>query len=100
MKLFAGAALEDSPLKSSRSQDVNYLDTDKKVFGLGASYRLSSAPIIDMPLELSFAYQYQMLDEADFELTSINSSTDPAPYETVRADGEINVFSSSLSLKF
>ncbi len=41
-----------------------------------------------------------MLDEADFELTSINSSTDPAPYETVRADGEINVFSSSLSLKF
>ena len=100
MKLFAGAALEDSPLKSSRSQDVNYLDTDKKVFGLGASYRLSSAPIIDMPLELSFAYQYQILDEADFELTSINSSTDPAPYETVRADGEINVFSSSLSLKF
>ena len=100
MKLFAGAALEDSPLKSSRSQDVNYLDTDKKVFGVGASYRLASAPIIDMPLELAFAYQYQMLDEADFELTSINSSTDPAPYETVRADGEINVFSSSLSLKF
>ena len=100
MKLFAGAALEDSPLKSTRSQDVNYLDTDKKVFGLGASYRIASAPVINMPLEVAFAYQYQMLDEADFELTSINAPTDPAPYETVRADGEINVFSSSLSLKF
>jgi len=100
MKLFAGAALEDSPLKSTRSQDVNYLDTDKKVFGLGASYRIASAPVINMPLEVAFAYQYQMLDEADFELTSINSPTDPSPYETVRADGEINVFSSSLSLKF
>ena len=100
MKLFAGAALEESPLKSTRSQDVNYLDTDKKVFGLGASYRIASAPVINMPLEVAFAYQYQMLDEADFELTSINSPTDPSPYETVRADGEINVFSSSLSLKF
>ena len=100
MKLFAGAALEESPLKSTRSQDVNYLDTDKKVFGLGASYRIASAPVINMPLEVAFAYQYQMLDEADFELTSINAPTDPAPFETVRADGEINVFSSSLSLKF
>jgi hypothetical protein len=100
MKLFAGAALEESPLKSTRSQDVNYLDTDKKVFGLGASYRIASAPVINMPLEVAFAYQYQMLDEADFELSSINSPTDPSPYETVRADGEINVFSSSLSLKF
>ncbi|MEQ3636553.1 outer membrane protein transport protein [Alcanivorax sp.] len=100
MKLFAGAALEDSPLKSNRSQDVNYLDTDKKVFGIGASYRVANAPVLNMPLELAFAYQYQMLDEADFELTSINSSSNPAPNETVRADGEINVFSSSLSLKF
>ncbi len=100
MKLFAGAALEDSPLKSNRSQDVNYLDTDKKVFGIGASYRVANAPVLNMPLELAFAYQYQMLDEADFELTSINSSINPAPNETVRADGEINVFSSSLSLKF
>jgi outer membrane protein transport protein (OMPP1/FadL/TodX) len=100
MKVFAGAALEDSPLKSKRSQDVNFLDSDKKIIGVGASYRITSAPIIDMPLELAFAYQYQMLDETDFELTSINSSTDPQPYEAVRADGEINVFSSSLSLKF
>ena len=100
LKLFAGAAIEDSPLQSNRSQDVNYLDTDKKVLGLGASYRLASAPLVNMPLEIALAYQYQMLDEADFELTSINSPTHPAPYETVTADGEIQVFSSSFSLKF
>lgn len=100
LKLFAGAAIEDSPLQSNRSQDVNYLDTDKKVLGLGASYRLASAPLVNMPLEIALAYQYQMLDEADFELTSIDSPTHPAPYETVTADGEIQVFSSSFSLKF
>ncbi len=100
LRLFGGVALEDSPLKSSRSQDVNFLDADKMVLGVGGDYRLNSAPIINAPLVLSLAYQYQKLDERDFELTSINSSSDPAPYETVRADGEIHVFSLSASLKF
>lgn len=100
LRLFGGVAQEDSPLKSSRSQDVNYLDTDKIVLGLGGDYRLNSAPIIDAPLVLSLSYQYQKLDERNFELTSINSPSDPAPYETVRADGEIQVISLSASVKF
>lgn len=100
LKLFGGMALEDSPLKSSRSQDVNFLDLDKIVLGVGADYRLASVPVIDAPVVLAFAYQYQRLDERDFELTSINSPSDPAPFETVRADGDIQVFSVSASLKF
>ena len=100
LKLFGGMALEDSPLKSSRSQDVNFLDLDKIVLGVGADYRLASVPVIDAPVVLAFAYQYQRLDERAFELTSINSPSDPAPFETVRADGDIQVFSVSASLKF
>ncbi|MDF1822169.1 MAG: outer membrane protein transport protein [Alcanivoracaceae bacterium] len=100
LRLFGGMAQEDSPLKSSRSQDVNYLDTDKIVLGLGGDYRLNSAPLINAPLVLSLSYQYQKLEERDFELTSINSPSDPAPYETVRADGEIQVISLSASVKF
>jgi hypothetical protein len=99
-RLFGGLSLEDSPLRSSRSQDVNFLDTDKMVLGVGADYRLNSAPIINTPVVLSLAYQYQKLDERDFELTSINSPSDPAPYETVRADGDIQVISLSASVKF
>jgi hypothetical protein len=100
LRVFGGLAWEDSPLKSSRSQDVNYLDSDKVVLGVGGDYRIKSAPIINAPLVLSLAYQYQELDEREFELTSINSPSDPAPYETVRADGEIQVISLSASVKF
>lgn len=100
LRLFGGVALEDSPLKSSRSQDVNFLDSDKMVLGVGGDYRLDSAPVINAPVVLSLAYQYQKLDKRDFELTSINSPSDPAPFETVRADGDIQVISLSASVKF
>lgn len=100
LRLFGGLSLEDSPLKSSISQDVNFLDTDKVVLGVGGDYRLDSAPVINAPVVLSLAYQYQKLDKRDFELTSINSPSDPAPYETVRADGDIQVISLSASVKF
>jgi long-subunit fatty acid transport protein len=93
-------AVEDSPLQSTRSQDVNFLDSDRIVVGVGADYRLKRAPIINMPLVMSLAYQYQQLDEREFNLTSINSPTNPSPYETVRVDGDIHVISGSLSLKF
>jgi hypothetical protein len=79
---------------------VNFLDSDKIVLGVGGDLRLKSAPIINAPLVLSLAYQYQKLDSNEFELTSINSPTNPAPYETVSADGEVQVISVSASVKF
>ena len=100
LRFFGGVAWEDSPLKSSRSQDANFLDSDKTVVGIGGDYRLKNAPIINAPLVLSLAYQYQQIEERDFELTSINSSSDPEPFETVRADGDIHLFSLSASMKF
>ena len=100
IRLFTGIAIEDSPLKSSRSQDVNFLDSDKIVLGVGGEYRVNSTPIIDAPLVLSLAYQYQKLDDRDFELTSINSPSDPDPFETVRADGDVHVISLSASVRF
>lgn len=100
LRFFGGLAWEDSPLKSSRSQDVNFLDSDKTVVGIGGDYQLKNAPITNAPLVLSLAYQYQQIEERDFELTSINSPSDPAPFETVRADGDIHLFSLSASMKF
>jgi hypothetical protein len=100
LALYTGIAMEDSPLKSRQSQDVNFLDSDRLVIGIGADYRITSAPVIGKPVVLSLAYQYQQLDDAEFDLTSINSPTDPAPFETVRADGDVHVISGSLSLRF
>ena len=100
LKIYGGIAIEDSPLVSKRSQDVNFFDSDRILVGIGAAYRLENAPMIDMPLVLSLAYQYQQLDAREFELTSINSPTDPAPFETIRADGEVHALSASVSLRF
>ena len=100
LRFFGGLAWEHSPLKSTRSQDVNFLDSDKTVVGIGGDYRLKNAPIINAPLVLSLAYQYQQIEKRDFELTSINSSSNPEPFETVRADGDIHLFSLSASMKF
>lgn len=100
LKLHTGISVEESPLKSTQSQDVNFLDADRKVFAVGATYRFNDFPVVNHPLELGFAYQYQQLERAEFDLLSINSPTSPLPYERVSAGGDIHVFSGSAALKF
>jgi hypothetical protein len=100
LKLSAGLAIEKSPLKGRRSEDVNFLDSDKTVAGLGAAYRFNRVIGLSVPLELAVGYQYQQLEPRDFELTFIGSSSAPDPYETVRAEGEIHIVSGSVSLQF
>lgn len=100
LMLSAGVAVEKSPLKGNRSQDVNFLDNDKTVVGIGAAYRFNRVIGLSVPLEVAVGYQYQQLESRDFELTYLSSSSDPDPYETVRAEGEIHVVSGSVSLQF
>ena len=76
------------------------MDADRKVFAVGATYRFNDFPVVNHPLELGFAYQYQQLERAEFDLLSINSPTSPLPYERVSAGGDIHVFSGSAALKF
>ena len=100
LTLVGGLSVEESPLTGRESQDVNFLDSDRAIIGLGGSYRFNDVPAISLPVEVGFGYQYQQLDEREFDLTSRNSPSDPAPYETVRADGEVHVFSGSVELAF
>lgn len=100
LALVGGVSVEESPLKGRTSQDINFLDSDRKLAGIGASYLFRDFPVIALPMEVGFGYQYQKLDEREFDLTSRNSPSDPEPFETVRADGEIHVFSGSIELKF
>ena len=96
--LTAGVAMEDSPLRDGPSLDVNYFDNDKVIVGLGGALEFKKVPVLAYPLRLDFGYQYQKLEPRKFEMTS---STAPSnPYETVEADGDVHVFSGSMTLKF
>ena len=95
-----GVAFQESPLEGKRSLDVNYLDADRTLIGLGATLELRDPPVLAYPLSLSFGYQYQMIDERDFELTSTDPMVPVNPYETVTTEGDVSVFSGSMTMKF
>lgn len=97
--LKAGVAREESPLRDGHTPDVNFLDNDRIAVGLGASAVLHEVPFVAHPVRLDFGYQYQELEDRDFELTSTDPG-DPQPYETVRASGQVHVFTGSITLKF
>lgn len=100
MFVTGGVALVDSPLKGSRSLDVNYFDSDKTVVGLGLAMELQDPPVLAFPLRLDFGYQYQLLKDRDFELTNTDPLNPSNPYESVSAGGEVHVFTGSLTVKF
>ena len=97
--LSAGVAYQESPLESIQTPDVNYLDSDKIIAGVGSSLIIQNPPILAYPLRLDFGYQFQKLEERDFELTTTRPGV-ANPYEVVTADGDVHVFSGSITLKF
>ncbi len=95
-----GVAYNESPLESNASLDVNYLDADKWIVGLGLTAKYKNPHFLAYPVRLDFGYQYQKLEAREFDLYATNSPTYPEPYETVEADGDVHVFSGSVTLKF
>lgn len=95
----SGFAYEESPLDSTRNQELNYLDTDKAVFGVGLTALYKRTRILSYPVRLDLAYQYQRLFERDFTAVAVNSSGQTTESSVV-ADGDIHVFSGSITLKF
>lgn len=91
----AGVAYEESPLKTTRNPEINYLDTDKIVIGLGLSATYDRTRLLAYPVRLDVGYQYQQLQERDFTLVDYDGNeTD------VTADGDVHVISGSITLKF
>lgn len=98
--LKSGVAWEESPLENNSSPDVNYLDGDKIIVGLGFSvmaHRLPEHLFMASPVQFDFGYQFHDIKERDFDLTS---STSTAPYESVTASGNVHVFVGSFTMKF
>jgi long-chain fatty acid transport protein len=99
LTLTSGVAFEESPLKSNNSDEVNYLDNDKYIVGVGGSLLLKNPPVLAWPVQLDFGYQYHHLKDRDFSLTG--TTPDNQPYqEDVTASGNVHVFSGSFTLKF
>jgi long-subunit fatty acid transport protein len=95
-----GVAFSESPLDSDGSLEVNYLDTDKWILGLGLTAQYKSVPVLAFPVRLDLAYQYQKLETRTFDLYDRRSPSFPQPYESVDAEGDVHVFSGSITLKF
>jgi len=90
-----GLAYEESPLKSTRNPEINYLDTDKIVVGLGLSATYDRTRLLAYPIRLDLGYQYQHLQERDFTLVDFDGAE-----TNVTADGDVHVISGSVTLKF
>jgi len=99
-KLTGGVAFSESPLDSNASLEVNYLDADKMILGLGLTAEYKSVPVLAYPVRFDLAYQYQQLDPREFDLYDRRSPSFPQSYETVEAEGDVHVFSGSITLKF
>lgn len=97
----SGVAWEKSPLDSDSSPDVNYVDADRLVVGLGLTGNFKHVPLIAHPVTLSVGYQFQQLDERDFQLSRTQRLQQPnQTYGSVTTDGEVHVFAGSVSVRF
>ena len=95
-----GLAFSESPMESNGSLEVTYLDNDKWILGLGLTAEYKSVPVLAFPVRLDLAYQYQQLESREFDLYDQRSPAYPQSYETVEAEGDVHVFSGSITLKF
>lgn len=90
-----GVAYEESPLKTTRNPEINYLDADKIIVGMGVSATYDRTRWLAHPVRLDLGYQYQKLQERDFTLVGFDGAE-----TNVTADGDIHVISGSITLKF
>jgi len=93
--LRGGLAYEESPLKTTRNPELNYLDTDKIVAGLGISATYERTRILAYPVRFDIGYQYQQLQERGFTIVDYDGNEQQAT-----ADGDVHVISGSITLKF
>ncbi|TBW52236.1 aromatic hydrocarbon degradation protein [Marinobacter halodurans] len=96
--LTLGLAYQESALKSDSTQDVNYFDNDKYIAGIGLSAEYTRTRILTYPVRFDLAYQRQMLQDRDFTIDSTKPGTRDG--EVVTTDGEVDVISGSVTLKF
>lgn len=100
LSVSTGLAYEVSPLKSTRTENINYLDNDRIIVGFGGALEIANPPVLAFPLRLDFGYQYHHLRDRDFIISGTRSSDGEPFEELVTADGDVHVVAGSITIKF
>jgi len=95
MGFTAGLALAPSPLRTRQSLDVNYLDNDQQIAGLGWHYQSTRSP--RMP-RIELGFQYQRLLKRDFHIA--HSALPAGDAAQVSSSGSIHTASAALIFDF
>lgn len=101
--LSGGISYEQTPLDSNTSLDINYLDGDKLILGLGIAAKFDNPFLLAHPVTLEFGYQRQQFSHETFHITSTDlrfQGNAGAELETVKTKGYVNVFSGALTMRF
>lgn len=108
ISFLGGVSYEQSPLKSNQSLNVNFVDNDRIVMGLGMSYLIEQAMFLSQPVRLDFGYQYHLLRDRDFLLVTdkgYNGTTSPGcpngtRCEGATSEGRVHVLNAAMHLTF
>ena len=105
-----GVSYEESPLRSTESLDINFVDSDRLVLGAGFSYLIEKALFLSQPVRVDFAYQYHHLFDRDFRLSTSRNVDETATNcgveggtkrcEDVTSSGRTHVVNASINLTF
>lgn len=95
-----GLAFSPTPLKTRDSLDMNLLDGDKTILGLGVSAEYPTTRFFTYPVRFDLGYQYQKIDKEQYNLFSTREDDGRTSYETVETTGDVHVFTGSMTLKF
>ncbi len=95
-----GVAYSRTPIKSRGALDMNLLDGDKVIVGLGVSAEYPKTRFLSFPVRFDLGYQYQNVMDKEFDLYSARYEDGQQPYETVKASGDVHVIAGSMTLKF
>jgi long-subunit fatty acid transport protein len=96
--LTGGVAFEESPLANDVNPEVNYLDADRTVIGLGVSATFDHVYGLVHPLRVDLGYQHHLMDQREFQIKS--SQPTALNDDVVETAGDVNVFAGSISMQF
>jgi long-chain fatty acid transport protein len=104
-RLQVGYAYERSPLKNGLTPDANLLDGNKHIFAIGNEWSFMHLWKFAHPFSVGLAYQYQLVRDTDFTISSTqwNSTTqqyEVTPTESVTAGGDVHSLSLSVTSRF
>jgi long-subunit fatty acid transport protein len=104
-RLQMGYAFERTPLGSGLTPDANLLDADKHIFAVGSEWGFLHLWKFSHPLTVGLAYQYHMLKDTDYTISSTQwnsalSQYDVTPTEEVTAGGDVHSLSLTVTSRF